>query len=268
MLVVSILFVIIGQFSYSTALDRALAQNYQLDTQIRCDCRSALALLRAALAQETEQNSISIELATGTAHIRWTSEAGKFNINTLRSEDNALALDQFEKLFQLLEENGTVSVLGLSHLIADFVRSSPRPLLSMGELKQIGEITDAVIDGGEGTQGLAHFLTVYSDGQINIGDAPPEVIACLDQGINNQETIQLLTKKLEDPEARVPGYVSVLARRLEASVTTDSRAYLATISLSGSAGSRKTEVAVRKEEDVLRVVLYNEASESHETYDQ
>jgi len=141
-------------------------------------------------------------------------------------------------------------------------------LVNVWELKQIEEISDEVLLGGDGSKGLADFLTVYSDGRVNISDAPAEVVASLDEGLNNRKTIELLIKALEDPEARVPGYVSNLARRLKDSVTTDSRSYRAKITLGGGKTSRRVEIAVRKVDDDYQVVLFNEMDEPHEQFEQ
>jgi len=315
MLVVSILFVLIGQLSYSVSLDRALAENHLRDTQARFDLRSATEIFLAAIEREGEgpelddgeipddrwdsgnaddlamdegaealeeegyeegdegegssgSGSIEVELPSGKARIRWTSESGKFNINSLRAEDPTIPLEQFERLFQVLEEHGSVTELGLANQIADFVTAVERPLLGIRELKQIESITDEVLDGGGGSEGLTKYLTVYSDGQVNVGDAPVEVIAALDESLNNEKTLALLIRKIKEPRYRVPDYVSRLAERLESSVTTDSRAYLATITLSGNHITRKIEVAARKEEEGFRLLLFNELGETHETDDE
>ncbi len=262
----AVLFVVVGQFSYSAALDEALAHNEVREAQATLDMQSAVAVFLRALQEDSGNRSLSVDLYTGTASISWESEAGKFNINTLRQEDNQTALQRFERLFQLLEEHEIVKTLGLASKITEFVLSSRRPILALGELLALEEVTPEVLFGNQERRGLAHYLTVYSDGSVNIGDAPPEVIAALDEGINNYKTIELLKRKLADPKAHVPNYVEVLLKRLRDSVTTESEAYKATITLRGRGVRREAEVAVRKEKDRYRVILYNEVDTSHERF--
>jgi len=128
----------------------------------------------------------------------------------------------------------------------------------MGELKQIDGITDEVL------QGLEKVLTVYSDGLVNHTIAPPEVLACLADGINNQKTIEEVKKKLEDPGARVPGNVAGIANRIRRDISGDSEAYRAEIRLTGGFTSRTLEVALRKEEDRYHIILFNELEANHE----
>ncbi|MBN1421386.1 MAG: hypothetical protein JXP34_21615 [Planctomycetes bacterium] len=264
MLLVSILFVVVGQFAYSVFLDRALAENQLRDAQVRCDLASGAALFLAALGSGAEGKSISLPLRSGTLDVQWESESGKFCLQLLRQEDSRIATEQFERLFKLLEEDGSLTVLGLASSIIDFIHTAERPLLSLGELKHVDGITEEVLAGTDGKGGLSRFLTVHSDGRVNISEAPVQVIACLDESLNNEKTLALLKEKYADPESKVPDYVANLADRLRRSVTTDAEAYLGRISLGGQGGTRTVEVAARKEGEAYRMLLFNEIGENHE----
>jgi type II secretory pathway component PulK len=268
MLVVSILFVILGQFSYSAKIDRALAENHVRNAQAWCDFMSAVAVCKAAVAREGAPSALSFELAQGGIAVAWTSESGKFNLNTLRSEEPGIPTEQCERLFKTLEENGTLTTLGLAKQVIEFVKGAERPLLTLGELLQVEAITPELLKGVEGKEGLSKFLTVYSDGTIDIGQAPAEVVACLDESLSNPRTLELLKEKLKNPQAQVPGYIETLARQLKDSTTSDMPSYLARVTVTSAFAARTFEVALRKSERGAALVLCNEIGETGERIDQ
>ncbi len=268
MLVVSILFVILGQFSYSVHIDRALAENHVRNAQAWSDFMSAVEVCKAAVARGGAPAALSFELAGGSVSVAWTSESGKFNLNTLRAEDAGIPTEQCERLFKTLEENGTLTALGLGKQVIEFVKTSERPLLTMGELRRIEDVTEEILNGGEGKEGLAKFLTVYSDGAIDMASAPAEVVACLDESLSNPRTLELLKEKLGNPSAQVPGYIETLAQQLRDSVTADAPTYLARVTLQGAFAVRRLDVAVRKTDDGAAVVLCNEIGETNEPVDE
>jgi type II secretory pathway component PulK len=268
MLVVSILFVILGQFSYSAQIDRALAENHVRNAQAWCDFMSAVAVCKVAAARDGAPSALSFELTGGSVSIAWTSESGKYNLNSLKSEDPGIPTEQCERLFKTLEENGTLTVLGLGKQVLEFVKASERPLLTVGELLQVEGITAEILKGVEGKEGLSKFLTVYSDGKIDIAQAPAEVIACLDESLSNPRTLELLKEKLKNPQAQVPGYIETLARQLAESVTSDTPTYLARVTVNGAYAARTFEVALRKAEQGVALVLCNETGETSERVDE
>ncbi len=262
LLVGSILFVIVGQFSRSMVLDRVLAQNHLRDAQVRCDMKSAAALFKAAVSRGEAESPVSFSLPSGIVSLAWTDESGKYNINNLRSEDVNLATQQLDRLFGLLEAKNIVTVLGLSGAIADFVLVSERPILSLGELKQIDGVTEEVL------RGLEPYLTVYSDGLVNFNEAPTEVLSSLTGGVGSARAVEQLKQKLENPGAKVPGAIAGAANRIRKNVSADARAYRARIRLEGDFAVRDFEVAVRREDGRFRTVLFNELEESHERFDE
>lgn len=262
LLVSSILFVIVGQFSRSMVLDRVLAQNHLRDAQVRCDMKSAAALFTAAVSRGEAVSPLSFSLPSGGVSLAWTDESGKFNINNLRSENVNQVTQQLDRLFRVLEAKNTVTVLGLSGAIADFVLALERPILSLGELEQIDGVTEEVL------RGLETYLTVYSDGRVNFNEAPPEVLSSLTEGIGSARAVEQLKQKLENPGAQVPAGIAGAANRIRKNVSADARAYRARIRLEGDFARRDLEVAVRMEDGRYRTVLFNELEESHERFDE
>lgn len=267
LLVVSVLFVIIGQLTYSVHLDRALAENCLMDVQVRCDLKSAAEIFLSVVSRDGSARAMTLDLPSGTVSMRWTNEAGKFNINTLQGDDAIEATRRLERLFRVLEERGGVTELGLAGRIADFVTASERPLLSLGELTQADGISEEVLYGESGQGGLSDFLTVYTDGTLNLSEASDTMIECLDETIVNQQTLSLLKEKIANPDMKVPTYVRVIWERLQNVANTDAEAYRAMITLRGGKASRKLEVAVQKKEDAWRIVLFNEMEDRHESFE-
>ena len=55
-----------------------------------------------------------------------------------------------------------------------------RPLLSVEELLLVPGVTEEVLSGGAGRQGIRPLVSVWTEGKINVNSAPPEVLALLD----------------------------------------------------------------------------------------
>ena len=267
LMVTSVLIVLVGRFSYGSALDLALARNQIADAQAECDLAGAVNVLKAALVEESPENPIELDLPSGKVTIRWTDESGKFNLNVLRTEETALAASRLEKLFRILEEESKVHVLGLAGEITDFVLSSERPLFSLGELTQVEGITREVLEGGEEGGGLADYITVYSDGKIRPESAPDEVLSCLDEGVTGQASVEQLRALLADPKAKASGPVRAALRRMAGLFTETLGAWKAVVSLEGPFCSREVEVALRRAgEGAIQVVLYNERESDSERF--
>jgi type II secretory pathway component PulK len=168
LLVVGVLFVIMEQFSYTVHLDAALAENHLIDAQAWCDVRSAVEAFRAAVSQGKTETTLTLELKSGVASVRWEAESGKFNLNALRAEDAGIALDQFERLFKILEEDGTLPVLALAGKIADFVRRSDRPILALGELKRVDGVTGSFLLGSDHDARRPLYISEVRDGAFQV----------------------------------------------------------------------------------------------------
>ncbi len=268
MLVMSILFVVVGQLSYSVTMDRMLANNHMTDARARCDMAGALACLRSQAASGMTQSPIAVELSTGAAVIEWTDESGKFNVNNLLSDlESSNAEVRIERLFEILEQRGIVDEPGLADRITDYVLTLERPLVTLGELLQVKEITPEILRGSEGSGGLDEYITVYTDGKINPSAAPDEVIMSLADGISRRD-VDPLRAKLENPSENVPPRIAALAKGVKNAVSTTSRAYYAKITLRGELVSKYAEAAVRIEKQAPVTVLYNELGESHAEYSE
>ncbi len=270
LMVTAVLIVLVGRFSFGSALDLALAKNQLTDAQAECDVLGAVNVLEAALEEGSPENPLVLELSSGEVTIRWTDESGKFNLNVLRTGDTALEVSRLERLFRILEKEKKVQVLGLAGEIADFVLSSERPLFSMGELKGVEGITSRVLEGDGKEGGLEDYLTVYSNGKIFPDAAPDEVLACLDEGVTGQASVRQLRTLLSNPGAKVAGGVRAAFRRMGKDLFTGRRgAWRAVISLRGPFCSRDVEVALRRGEDgTIRVVLYDEREPRNEQFNR
>jgi general secretion pathway protein K len=183
--------------------------------------RSAIHHALALLDQDKERNMDSLnedwsrfgvdsfpeEIPVGlTFSGRIVDENRKININYLRKSTGEIdekRAEQFLRLFRILglEENLLDPIL--DWLDGDDIKrlygaendyyeslegpysSSNSPLPTIGQIfmvKGIGEISSF---GERGEKRLLDYLTIYSDGKININTASPEVLQSLDEGIDN-----------------------------------------------------------------------------------
>jgi hypothetical protein len=149
--------------------------------------------------------------------------------------------------------------VGIGNRIADYVESLERPLVTMGELLQVEGMTEELLFGENGEGGLTAFLTVFSDGKINIDSAPDDVLVCLGGGgMRNKATADAVRDKIANPGKRVPKHIKNIVKRIKPFVTTEGGAWHARITLSGEYSSKEAEVALRREGSALVTVLFNE----------
>ena len=165
---------------------------------------------------------------------RITDESGKFNVNTLLNEEGGIDEERAELFLRLLENLGLERDLGvplLDWLDRDGIermngaesyhyqgldppyRCADGPLSTIDELFLVKGMPRPKNAGGESeaTVDVRDYLTVYSDGRININTAPPELLQSLskemDRGVGEAIASHRRTRPFQEPEAlkQVPG---------------------------------------------------------------
>lgn len=261
LMVSSILFVLVGQFTGSVTVDNVLARNFHSDAQVTCDVKSAIAVFAEAVLSGDPPNPLEVELASGDARVEWSDESTKFNVNSLLGRRSREAEVQIERLFSILERFDMVAMPGLAGHVSDHLLTLDRPLGSLGELLAVEGMTREVLYGEDGRSGLSEYVTVYSDGTVNYEKAPLVVFAALDEGVRNQRTAENVKDQLSEPSPGAPGEVKKIANRVRPFVSDVSTAFRLIITLEGRTTARKVEAAVRIDEGIVRTVLYNELGE-------
>ena len=251
LMVISILIMLVGQFSWSSFIEGALSENEVKDIQAELDIKSGLTILKRAI-ELGEISPLSFDLKSGKITISWESESGKININNLRSENISQENERLERLFEILEEKKILQVLGLADKIIDFVLSSERPILSMRELMQIDEINEEVITS------LSPYLTVYSDGKLDIYSSKDEILFSLDERINSPNMAEMFRDSIRTKNKKAPSWMNKLAREMKGIISDTTTAWKAMIRLEGPFSLRVYEAALKRDGEKIKIIMVNE----------
>ncbi len=165
---------------------------------------------------------------------RIADESGKFNVNSLLNDEGGVDEAHAERFLRLMENLGFEKDRGvplLDWLDGDGVermngaesyyyqgletpyRCHDGPLSTIDELFLIKGLPRLEGEGekGEVPMDIRDYLTVYSDGRININTAPPQVLESLspkmDRGVGEAIVSYRRDRPFQDPEdlKRVPG---------------------------------------------------------------
>ena len=83
------------------------------------------------------------------------------------------------------------------HTLSPPYHSPNRPLFTLDELYFIKGFTPQILKGDEETPGLLNFVTLYSNGKININTASPFILKAM--GFNENEVAQIINIRKKRP---------------------------------------------------------------------
>lgn len=231
--VIALLCSLMVDFSYTMMVDLSLAANLRDEHQAFYAARSGIETAKHLLQEDdTEYDALDEDWALFAEHPGYLSEAdegrfqgtiedeaGKFSINTLISGDDIDPVKrlQLERLFEVLELD-----LDLIDPICDWLDSNTNagptgaedayyaelsppypckdgPLSSLEELLLVKGMTEEILYGTEEKKGLIHYLTIYSDGKININTASAEILQCLSEDIDEDLAQAIVDYLQEEP---------------------------------------------------------------------
>lgn len=182
---------------------------------------------------------------TGTV----ADESGKININVIVNKEGEVDQEregQLRRLFQILglEEERVAPLLDwldkddtlrLHGAESDFYENlSPPfrcpngPFLTIGQLFLVKGMYDIKDFGDENQKHILDYLTIYSDGKININTAPKEVLMCLNDKIDESLAEAILAFRRDesfmkvDDLKKVPGIDDALLNLVKSWVTVKS----------------------------------------------
>jgi general secretion pathway protein K len=228
LLAVTLLTVVVVEFTYSAQVDHHLTYNALKTLQASYLARSGVNLALLALKQDTQKSSIDslrddwaralppLPAGEGAVLVRVNDEQGKLNLNALRNANgtiNGRWREVAERLFTLQDLD-----LGLLDPLLDWLDGDdfPEPrgaekshylsltppytprnglLLTLGELGRIEGFTPAV------RARLHRVVTVLpsSNTKINVNTAPAEVLAALFPAVNQTTLEQFLKSRVDTP---------------------------------------------------------------------
>jgi general secretion pathway protein K len=233
LVVIALLLSLMVDFSYTMMVDLTLAANMRDEQKAFYVARSGIEMARHMLQEDdTEYDALDEDWAHFDEHPGYISEddegrfkgtvedeAAKFPINDLIAGDgiDAVRRLQLERLFEVLELD-----LDLIDPICDWLDSNSNagpsgaedayyealsppypckdgPLASLEELLLVKGITEEILYGNNEKKGLIQYLTIYSDGVVNINTASAEVLQGLSDDIDENLAQAIVDYRQEEP---------------------------------------------------------------------
>jgi general secretion pathway protein K len=266
LVVIALLVSLVVDFTYTMQVDVTLAANMRDETQALYAARSGVELARLILQEDDiEYDALDEGWAHFDEHPGFIAvddegrfkgviedEASKFPIHTMVGDQGELVLtrlDQLERLFELLEIDP-----GLIDAISDWLDpddsvgpaggedsyyeglSPPYPckdgpLASLEELLLVKGMTEAILYGDGEREGLIKYLTIYTDGVVNINTASSVVLQSLSSEIDEGVAQTIIEYREEvpfrgiDELQTVPGMTGELYDAIKDRITTQSSTF-------------------------------------------
>jgi general secretion pathway protein K len=218
LVVIALLVSLLVDFTYTMQVDVTLAANQRDEVKALYAARSGVELAR--LTHFDEHLGFIAEDDEGRFTGMIVDEASKFPINSIVNDQGGLVpsrLEQLERLFVLLDIDPE-----LIDAIADWLDSddtvgpngaedayyeglSPPypckdgPLASLEELLLVKGMTEEILCGDGAKEGLVHYLTINSDGAVNINTASSVVLQCLSDDIDENLAQAIVDYRQEEP---------------------------------------------------------------------
>jgi len=186
-------------------------------------------------------------------------EDGKLCVNSLVSEEGEVdAVMRSALEFVLSEQAGSEAAKEVVEGARDWLDADSagayesnapnRPFLLLEELLRLPGMDRAILYGG-GSGGAARFITVWSDGKVNVNTAPEEVLRAL-LGEEGSKAAEAIVERREQAEFRELSEVEILIGELPEEL----RDKLAFFSLVFKVRlEARSETVVRMGEGVLKV---------------
>lgn len=234
--VIALLVSLVVDFSYTMMVDLTLAANLRDGQKAFYVARSGVELAKHLLQEDDpafdaldedwallpEHPGFLAADDEGKFKVTIEDEAAKIPINKLITGDKEKKVDlvvreQIERLFELLELDPELIDPIIDWLDPDnnpqpfgaedaYYQSLPSPypckngpLDAIEELLLVKGMTKEILYGTEEKKGLIHFLTLYSDGKVNINTASVEVLQSLSDKIDNVTAQAIVDYRQKNP---------------------------------------------------------------------
>ena len=226
LLITAILVILIVEVNYSTQVDLIVAGNFRNDLQAYYLAKSGVNIAISYLKydkENTETDNLDedwakpyppIPVGEGFVKVVTEDENARINVNKVLKEDGKVN-EQIQNVLALVFEREEVDA-GILDAVIDWIDPDDEtrsdgaeddfygsldpsytckngPLDTLSELLMIKGITDEVYGK------IATYLTIYSDGTININTVGKEVLMCLDEGIDEATAEGIIEYRMETP---------------------------------------------------------------------
>lgn len=208
-------------------------------------------------------------------------ESGKFNINALlnkKGEIDKTREAQLRRLFKALglEEERVDPILDwldsdntprMHGAESDYYlarqpgyRCANGPFLTLGQLFLVKGMNEIRHFGDQ--RRLLDYLTIYSDGKININTAPKEVLECLSDGMDSTTAEDVIQYRQDndftavEDLTKVPGMDGALISDIEPWCTVKSTAFSITSQGKCRGAVDRIQAVVKREDKTMRVIYW------------
>lgn len=226
LLITAILVTLIVEFNYSTQVDLRIAGNFRNDLQAHYLAKSGINIAISYLKYDLENTDTDtldedwakpyppIPVGDGFVKVITEDENAKININKVVTDQgkvNEQIRDILHRLLEMIEVD-----VGILDAIIDWIDPDDEPLPegaensyygsldppyackngsldTLSELLMIKGITDEVYGR------ISKYLTIYSNGMININTAGKDVLMCLDEGMAETTAQEIINYRTEKP---------------------------------------------------------------------
>lgn len=279
LLMLSLLVVLVGQFSYTVVLDRKVALNYISDAQVSLDILAGVEAAAGQIAQanhqpgqETPSAQTELQLGSDDSRILVSieEEDAKFNVNILLEPPDGVSPDDaqaaLERLLKSVDEPEGTLPAGLGDSIAQYLLDKGSPALTLRELTAIEGVTDELLYGGpetaepgldDGFEGLSKYLTVWSDGLIDYNSADEKVLLSLVEGLNEQ-MLQMVLQVIGNPSGKLPPNIQGIVNRMAGFVKPDGSTFSAVVQSQSGNYAKRCMAVLRRGEGGVSLLLWDE----------
>jgi len=223
LLITAILVTVIVEANYSTQVDLRIAGNFRNDLQAGYLAKSGVNIAISYLKYDVENTDTDnldedwakpyppVPVGDGFVKVMIEDENGKINVNRAvkgNGEVDQVIYDALSRLFQREEVD-----VGILDALIDWIDPNDEgeaegnyylgldppfackngPLDTLSELRMIKGITDEVYAK------ISKYLTIYSDGKININTASKEVLVSLDDEMDEGIAEGIIQYREEEP---------------------------------------------------------------------
>jgi hypothetical protein len=276
LLMLSLLIVLVGQFSYTVLIDRKVAINYMHDAQVSLDIfagvgAAAVQISQAGLQGEQGEAAAQAEMQLESEDTQVSTlveeEDAKFNVNILLEPPDGISQDEaqaaLERLLKSVDEPEGTLPEGLAGNIAQYLHDKGSPALTLKELVNVQGVTEELLygqaqSGLEGEfVGLSKYLTVWSDGLIDYNTADDKVLLSLVEGLN-QNMLQMVLQFMEEPPQNLPPHIKAQVSRMQRFTKPDGSTFSAIVHSQSGNYAKKCMAVLRRGQGGASVILWDE----------
>lgn len=299
LLVITALTGLVASFSDESNIEMTVAgfsrDNYKAMQMARSGIELALATLEGdenktmdSLREDWSLFDISplpIEIPTGmSVSAKIVDESSKLNVNSLLNKKGKIdkqRVSQFKRLFSALglgdnllnplldwlDPDDIVRIQGAESFyymgLSMPYRCANGPLQTIGQIFLVKGMKDVRTFGEEGKKRLLDFLTIYSDGKVNINTAPKEVLESLSDKLDEAVAEAIIEYRKEEDFSsvedlkNVPGVDAGLYDEIKKWITVKSFAF----SIESQGGccddaSADIKAVVEREKEGLKLIYW------------